>query len=163
MEEEKQGTSAAPSADMLGALLSNPDLLRRIGSIMSAATQNTGAPSPDTSSAKTNEAGSEVSASASDTPASTPTAGGIPLDGLGAVLSDPSMLAKIPQIMAVMKPMLASMAPPKAEHEHSPSSPELCRDHLLLALKPFLSPERREAVDSIIRISKLGAVFKQLK
>ena len=72
------------------------------------------------------------------------------------------MLERLPQIIAVMKPLLAAQAPPKPS-AHESRSPEACRNNLLLALKPFLCAERCDAIDSIIRISQLGAVFSQLK
>ena len=155
MDDERtpQATESSPSPDLLTALLGNPQMLHRIGAMLGKS-----APSPteQDSVAEAKEA-VEESTDAPHTPA---------VDGLGAILSDPAMLERLPQIIAVMKPLLGSLTP--SEPKPSPSinaaeSPALCREHLLLALKPFLSPARREAVDSILRISKLGAVFKQLK
>ena len=37
------------------------------------------------------------------------------------------------------------------------------RDGLLLALRPFLSPERREALDTLLRIARLGSVLRQIR
>ena len=90
--------------------------------------------------------------------------GGIPADGLSAVLANPELMAKLPQVMAMLGPMLGgNEAKPPAPHHHHERSPEECRNDLLLALKPFLSPERRNAVDAIMRISKLGSVLRQMK
>ncbi len=93
-------------------------------------------------------------------------------DGLSAVLSNPAMLEKLPQIMAMLKPMLEAQPAattaaavsaqnatlPTAAHSHMTD-----RDNLLLALKPFLSSGRRDAVDSILRIAKLGELFKNMQ
>ena len=126
---------------MLNALLSNPELLQRMGSILGSMSQ--APPSADSGGEGTEQAVA-------------PAALG---EGLGAVLSNPAMLEKLPEIMATLKPLMASS--PSASSE-KPSA-EANRERLLLALKPFLSPARCEAVDSILRISKLGAVFQALK
>lgn len=140
----------SPPDAMLGALLSNPDLLRRVGSILANATQNG---EKRANGEQKEEKSTDVpTVSASSNPPST--------DGLAAVLSNPAMMEKLPAMMATLAPMLGSLPqPPKNE----PASPSACRDQLLLALKPFLSPDRRNAVDQILRLAKLGAVFGQLK
>ena len=89
-------------------------------------------------------------------------------DGLSALLSNPALLARLPQIMAAIKPMLGTLpmtehGGEKASERKDPPPPTICREQLLLALKPFLSHERCEAVDMILRLSKLGAVFQLLK
>ena len=162
-EEQKQApTGASPLPDMLQSLLSNPEMLKTVGSMLGAmssaqASQNQ-APTQEPATPQ-----SENTA-ATDAPPASPLAsmlsGG---DGLASLLSDPAMLEKLPQIISVMKPLLSSMPSPKPTPPSHPKSPQDNRDNLLLALKPFLSPERRDAVDSIIRISKLGTVFHQLK
>ncbi len=145
--DERQNNS--PDA-MLGALLSNPDLLRRVGSILGNA-------------AKNNEKATDGVQKEAELTASVPTvsSGGLPTaDGLAAVLSNPEMMEKLPSVIATLAPMLGSIQPQKP---HEVSSPSGCRDQLLLALKPFLSPSRRDAVDQILRLARLGTVFGQLK
>ena len=145
--DERQNNS--PDA-MLGALLSNPDLLRRVGSILGNA-------------AKNNEKATDGVQKEAELTASVPTvsSGGLPTaDGLAAVLSDPALMEKLPAVMASLRPMLTSLQPPQKPEHTSPSG---CRDQLLLALKPFLSPSRRDAVDQILRLARLGTVFGQLK
>ena len=86
-------------------------------------------------------------------------------------------MAKLPAVIAMLRPMLegnaeattkdlteeraitagADVTPPPVK-----PSQERCRKDLLLALKPFLSKERCEAVDMILRLSTLGALLKQL-
>lgn len=97
-------------------------------------------------------------------------------EGIGTVLSDPELMAKLPQIMAMLRPMMAQgtataaqvpaphtgdgtvassiAAPVAAQQDH--------RSALLLALKPFLSEDRQRAVDAMLRLSKLGDVLRQL-
>lgn len=99
-------------------------------------------------------------------------------DGLGAVLSDPELLAKLPQVMAMLRPMMEQAAPPSAAPPSAapptdaPAAAALSpvagkqptdnRTALLLALKPFLSEDRRNAVDAMLRISALGDVLRRL-
>ena len=135
--EEKKGT---PPLAGLEGLLSNPALMRTIGSMLGASAQTATDPQKQSNDA------AHVSA-----------------DGISAVLSDPAMLEKLPQMIAVIKPMLEYAVPQQTPEKPSNTSPDACRDQLLLSLKPFLSPSRCEAVDTILRIAKLGTVFQQFK
>ena len=97
-------------------------------------------------------------------------------DGLGAVLSNPELMAKLPQIMAMLRPMMEQQTaapPPQSGNEGaetpasaSPIAPKKKatdnRSALLLALKPFLSEDRRNAVDAMLRLSTLGDVLRRL-
>ena len=81
------------------------------------------------------------------------------LDGISSVLGNPELMAKLPQVMEVLKPMLGQTPAPSAP---KPPSPEEERDRLLLSLRPFLSKERQETLEAILKLSKLGEVLKQL-
>lgn len=156
MEEEAtkvNDTAGAPNVNLLSTLLSNPDLIRRVGAMLGAAQGIGTSTEPDTKA---------TDSSPTEAPQAAPTSAGGTPDGLSTLLSDPAMLEKLPQIIAVMKPLMGAMPSPQPPKEEKTTSPELCRDNLLCALKPFLSPSRCEAVDTIMRISKLGTVFKQL-
>lgn len=154
--ENKQNTQ-----DLLGALLSNPELLRNVGKLLGTA-------SPPSSPADKKEEATEVASIPEGTPP-------VNLEGLSDALNDPALMAKLPQMIELLKPML-TQAREKSGQEKEAALPasahpqegkrrgrEDCRDDLLLALKPFLSPERCEAVDAIIRISRLGNVLKALQ
>lgn len=144
--------SATPSP--LTSILSDPAMLARLGSVMSALQSNTVSPAPLTSH---------------DSPPQ-PT---IPsTDGLASILSDPSLIERLPQIIATLKPLLdagllakptVTASEPAVAVSAPMHTPTHDRDNLLLSLKPFLSSERREAVDAILRIEKLGELLKQLK
>ena len=153
MEEatrKQESSSSPPAEDALKALLSNPELIQKIGLAMGAMqTASIGAPPT---------AHSDPPPTTTSHPPSTPLG-----DGLASLLGDPAMLEQLPRIMTMLKPLLASPPPPIPSKESAPLSPEACRDNLLCALKPFLSPGRRDAVDMILRISKLGTVLQQLK
>lgn len=97
-------------------------------------------------------------------------------DGLGAVLSNPELMAKLPQIMAMLRPMIEQQtaAPPPQSGNEGAETPATAspiaplkkttdnRSALLLALKPFLSEDRRNAVDAMLRLSTLGDVLRRL-
>lgn len=147
----------------LSSLLSDPKLLSTLTGLLGTAT------------AGTREDGTQA-------PPSLP-------EGLGSVLSNPELMAKLPSVMAMLRPMIETTGARNATEETAPKdfpaegSPaesavpagvfphghtyaaprERCRNDLLLALKPFLSKERCEAVDMILRLSALGTVLKQLQ
>lgn len=107
-------------------------------------------------------------------------------DGLAGVLSNPALMAKLPAVIAMLRPILqdgTSGTPPEntpnppsekktekdgtlptlaAPAEHRSDPQEKCRKELLIALKPFLSKERCAAVDMILRLSTLSTVLKHL-
>jgi hypothetical protein len=161
MEEEQvkhETHTTAPMAGMLNTLLSNPELLQKIGKIMGAM-QTSATPSQEMTSQPDTPPKAEPSA-----PAATQASASIPTDGLASLLSDPSALEKLPQIIAVMKPLLGSLtpSPPVETIKDAKQSPELCRDNLLCALKPFLSPERCRAIDMLLGLSRLGDALQKM-
>ena len=79
-----------------------------------------------------------------------------------SILSDPDVMAKLPEVISVLRPVMES----KETGEKKAPPPHHAGDRrtaLLCALKPYLSPRRREAIDYITKISKLGDVMKNLK
>ncbi|MBQ9773808.1 MAG: hypothetical protein IJW30_04005 [Clostridia bacterium] len=139
-------TTATPSplSEALNRLLANPELLRTVGAMLGTPPTPSGDAAASTAPAET------VAASA--TPAT---------DGLSAVLSDPALMAKLPQMMETLAPMLQLI--PASAPVHKDGGSHHCRDDLLLALKPFLSHERAAAVDTILRLSRLGSALQTLK
>ncbi len=165
MEEEKKmiddadKTATTSQGNPLELLLSDPERIKQIGAMVNAMLST---PSKAVESTPSVE-GKESSAALPQTPDPPPQADG--MDGLASLLSNPALLQSLPQILSVVKPMMENSSRSKSEpHQkaHTPS-PEECRNNLLIALKPFLSKERRHAVDSIIGISRLSTVFQQLK
>jgi len=96
-------------------------------------------------------------------------------DMLSSALSDPSFMEKLPQLTSVMAPLLQSASGGAGTNDRPTSSPpppirykaekseQEKRNALLLALKPYLSPERAEAVDQIIRLTELITLFSLFK
>ena len=131
---DNQGT---PSPDgipeLLNTILLNREVMDKISAIV-------GTPSEDDDSKST------------DTTATDPE----------SILSDPSIMAKLPEVISVLRPMLGNVGHEK-EHTKSPPHAGDRRMALLCALKPYLSPRRCEAIDYITRISRLGDVMKNFK
>lgn len=131
--------SALP--DLLGKLMSDPGLLQKMGEIV-----KTVAAEPPIEK--------EEALPVQSSPAP-------PMqDALSSLLANPAILEKLPSMMAALRPMLSPAPSPKATAEGR--SPAEHRDALLLALKPFLSEGRREAVDSILRIARLTEILRQM-
>ena len=82
-------------------------------------------------------------------------------DGLASVLSNPQLMEKLPQMMAALSPMLSSPQPPPPPPAGTSAANE--RETLLCALRPFLSPERQHALDSILRIQQLGLILGRMQ
>lgn len=78
-----------------------------------------------------------------------------PPDPLTAMLSNPALMESLPTLLAGMR---KTDLPESRE-----KSPEDRRRDLLLALKPFLSKDRENAVDLILQISRLGAVLRMMQ
>jgi hypothetical protein len=77
------------------------------------------------------------------------------IDGL---LSNPDIMAKLPDVISAIKPLMAG----EKTHETGKSSLDR-RIGLLMAMKPYLSPKRCEAIDYIAKMSKLSETVKGLK
>lgn len=133
MTDNQSTPSPDEIPELLNTILSNREVMDKISAIV-------GTPSEDDDSKST------------DTTATGPE----------SILSDPSIMAKLPEVISVLRPMLGNVG---HEKEHTKSAPHAGdrRMALLCALKPYLSPRRCEAIDYITRISRLGDVMKNFK
>ena len=155
--------------DALSSILSNPELMAKISTIAG--------------SLSSGGQGSSVAASAPV--ADAPPPGNAAPSGLASALSNPQLLSKLPEVMATIAPLLSGNTAGGGEnHEHienveqksgehdAPAAPVAsirtdvpCRAHrtaLLCALKPYMSPRRREAIDYIIKIDRIGDLLHTL-
>lgn len=144
-ESQKEMQSASPSNQPL----INPDLLRTLGALLGSSSPNGAAKAQAT----------EHNAESNNV--ATPTSAPVGSDGLFALLSNPEMMERLPQLISLIKPMLGTVTPTQADQKSSVTESE--RDRLLLSLKPFLSQKRCEAIDNMLRIGKLGSVLQGLK
>ena len=98
-------------------------------------------------------------------------------DGIGAVLSDPQMMAKLPGMIEMLRPLMGGGAggdSTQSERVEKPAQEavaavsagkghEGCRNRrvaLLRALRPYMSDRRREAIDYILRMDQMGKLFR---
>ncbi len=75
---------------------------------------------------------------------------------LSAMLSRPELMAKLPTLLRAIQSMTEPMP---AGEETKPSTPL----PLLCALRPYLNDHRKQAVDTMIRISKLSETLRTLQ
>ena len=156
MSDIESGTPPVGDASaLLGKLLSNPDLLRNLSSVLGA-TSGSGGGGGQTVS--------EPQAAPSLMNNETVT------EGISRVLSNPEMMAKLPDVMKMLAPMMQgaqsaapAIAPASVAVSHGDERDKRgCRNDLLLALKPFLSPERCRAIDMLLGLSRLGDVLQKM-
>ena len=106
-------------------------------------------------------------------------------DILSSLLSNPELIAKIPTIISSIKPIIDMLgrqmspsAPVSAQESQPPPASDTLpavaiapsgahkggdnRAALLCAMKPYLSAERQNAIDHIIKLSRLGDILKSL-
>ncbi len=80
----------------------------------------------------------------------------------------PEMMAKLPQMVSVLAPLVSGgesgkSSPPAQGTEKASLHDAEKRKKLLAALKPYLSGNRRDAVDSIARMTELTDLLSTLK
>jgi hypothetical protein len=100
-------------------------------------------------------------------------------DILSTLLSNKELIARLPQIISVAKPMLELLGsqtnlkkdtetksdplPTSARPAESQrSASDANRAALLCAMKPYLSRDRQNAIDYIIKLSRLDDILKTL-
>ena len=75
---------------------------------------------------------------------------------IDSLLTNPDIISKLPNVINVIKPIMS-------EEKNTGSKIFDKRIGLLIAMKPYLSPKRCEAIDYIARMSKLSETIKGLK
>ena len=102
-------------------------------------------------------------------------------DLLSSLLSSPELLSKLPSIISSIKPIIellgnrsaqgdshpaistaTLMEKPVSSHTDKPSPSADSRTALLCAMKPYLSEDRRNAIDYIVKLGRLGDILKTL-
>ncbi len=94
---------------------------------------------------------------------------------LSSILSNPELISKLPELLSIISPMVSSLsgtarnaaspasAKPNAPLAALPQNREAQnRSALLCALKPYLKRERQDAIDYMIKLSRLGDILKTL-
>lgn len=146
----------SPLPEALGRLMRDPALLSRIGEIVKTATEappseETAAPSPkDAQSAPPEEdcAKAEAKTETENSPS-------LPV-GASPLAASPALLEMLPALLSSF-----GGRPPSGTGRGKGPMGE--REALLCALKPFLSPARREAVDTVLRVARLRELLQGLQ
>ena len=138
MEEQENAYAKNDFSEMLENLFSDPMARERFEKIVGSLKENwqTGQPDPQPQEQKTHPV-----------PAGN--------DGLTSILSNPALMENLPALLSGMRPQVLA--------NNAEKTPEDRRRDLLLALKPFLSEDRGNAVDMILQISRLGAVLRMMR
>ena len=145
MDEEKQNDiPEVSSGEGLLSLLSNPDAMNKMAGALSRLGILDGEEQPEE---KSTDEGSVPTAS--DT-----------RDPLSSLLSNPEILSKIPTILSALSASSGKGSATPPSHKDKGKDRRIA---LLLALRPYLSPHRREIVDYLVKMNKLGEIFKSLK
>lgn len=99
---------------------------------------------------------SEISGRSDDQ--ETPSESSQDTSGISGLLSNPDIISKLPEVISVMKPLITASGSESSHHKTTDK-----RLDLLMAMKPFLSSKRCEAIDYIARMSKIAETVKGLK
>ncbi|MBQ7383483.1 MAG: hypothetical protein IJV72_01680 [Clostridia bacterium] len=150
-EAEKSRDPTAGASDgglqisaMIDKIMANPELISMVASALGG--NHSESKDGENVSSEVAEAGSEsVETVGADVP---------------SVANMPSM-DKLPELVAAIAPMLSSSGG-KSVSAGKVGAPRDKRACLLVALKPYLSRERCEAVDYMIRLGALSEIFRGL-
>lgn len=148
----------SPLPEALGRLMRDPALLSRIGEIVKTAaeappSEETATPSPrDAQSAPPEEASAKTEA---ETETETEKSPSLPV-GASPLAASPALLEMLPALLSSF-----GGRPPSGTGRGKGPMGE--REALLCALKPFLSPARREAVDTVLRVARLRELLQGLQ
>ena len=102
-------------------------------------------------------------------------------DVISALTSDPELMSKLPGMIAAAKPIIEMLTASSGQNSQQKSgdgaistiapqgklsSPRLpendSRSALLCAMKPYLSHDRQQAIDYIVKLGRLGDILKTL-
>ena len=144
-EGPAKDTLSLPQMDlsgMLGKLLANPQIIETVASALSNGNEN-GSPQVTNSAPSVNveQKGEQVS---EETP--TPDIA--------------AMAQKLPEIMSMLGPVMQQKNDHKPNQSHTVSDKRAC---LLNAMKPYMSPQRCDAIDKLITFGRLSDILRQLR
>lgn len=149
----------SPLPEALGRLMRDPALLSRIGEIVKTAAEappseeTAAAPSPkDAQSAPPEE---DCAKTEAETETETEKSPSLPV-GASPLAASPALLEMLPALLSSF-----GGRPPSGTGRGKGPMGE--REALLCALKPFLSPARREAVDTVLRVARLRELLQGLQ
>ncbi len=136
------GDTGIQISSMIDKIMANPELISMVASALGGSSGKSESAEKEKEQAEAAEGGNETAVSASES-------AGLP------------SMEKLPELVAAIAPMLSS-AGGKSPSLGKLSAPKDKRACLLAALKPYLSRERCEAIDYMIRLGALSEVFRGL-
>lgn len=141
MDENKAQTSAPPLdlSSAIEGILAHPELISMVASTLGKA--------PPTAAVTPKRAEGEASASPLAAIAESAPSEALPTEAISALAP---LLSNLSGLGGIKKG-----APPSGKHD----DPRIC---LLLALKPYLSASRCEAIDTMIRLSSISEILRGL-
>lgn len=156
MQDAPLPASALPEA--LGRLMRDPALLSRIGEIVNTASAKTPAEEAPVSAPTAAASATPLPASSADPGRSVPSeeTNALPA-GIFPAVPGPALLEMLPTLLSSLG------GHPTSGSAGRGKGPMAEREALLCALKPFLSPSRREAVDTVLRVARLGELLQRLQ
>lgn len=133
-------------SDAIDRLLANPELLSSVASAI-------GVQPPTNAKADDKEVASEQKSAENEdnTDESSETASAEP--------ATKDIAAKLPDLMANAAPILAALS----GGGKGGKIPDDDRTRLLCALKPYVNPHRKEAIDTIVNLARISEVIKTIK
>ncbi len=133
-------------SDAIDRLLANPELLSTVASAIGVQSPTNTKPADNEVESKQKSTENEDKISETAESASTDT-----------VQKDIS--AKLPDLMANAAPILAALS----GGGKGGKMPDDDRTRLLCALKPYVNPHRKEAIDTIVNLARISEVIKTIK
>ncbi len=76
--------------------------------------------------------------------------------GLGALLSHPELLSKLPILLRTVQTLSEPVGQPAGKRPETPTA-------LLCALRPYLSESRQRTLDTMIKVSKLTEALRSMQ
>lgn len=137
-------SSGAPLqlSDAIERLLANPELISTVASAIGA--QAPAGIKPEAKKDSSRSENSDTEDKSGDTPASTQA-------------EQKDISSKLPELMASATPMIAALSGKNTK------LPDDDRTRLLCALKPYVNPHRKEAIDTIVNLARISEVIKTIK
>lgn len=154
-----QNQGGQNSSDMFSEML---------GKILSSQVSDASSGSPVTEEPKTETKSSEPATATPQNPFG---------DMLSSILANPELLSKLPAMISAISPIMEMFSQPTKEKETTakqaaakpagavreiPKGDSDRRSALLCAMKPYLSTDRQNTIDYIIKLSRLGEILKTL-
>ena len=131
------GNNSPPSTDIMGAvekLMANPDIMSAVASALGGRNDNSAA---------------EDATTTPKTPVS------------DTAVSAPALPASVSEILPALSSLsdISRLSSTATKKDRGATDDRIC---LLNALKPYLSPRRRDAIDKLIRFSGISDILKKL-